>query len=108
MPLTVVVGYLQAGTHVAIMVTLSCFVFLRALYTAHFGLMNRVSDATILRVIQLVSIATSFIVHGIEIGHKVAKRVHNLYAKNILFLVQKRDISFEQDESVSVPGRTKG
>ena len=71
LPLTVCVCFLQAGTHVAMMVTLACFVFLRALYTAHFGLMNRVSDATILRIIQLVSVATSVIVHAIEIGYKV-------------------------------------
>ena len=75
LPLTVIVGYLQAGTHVALMVTLSCFVFLRSLYTAHFGLMNHMSDSTILHIIQLVSLATSFIVHGIEIGYKVANSI---------------------------------
>ena len=91
----------------AIMVALSCFVFLRALYTAHFGLMNRVSDATILRIIQLASLATSIIVHGIEIGYKVLGS-EQIRFKQYSILVQTWDVSFEQDDSVPVPGRTKG
>ena len=66
--------YLQTFTHVSIMVTLSCFVFLRALYTIAFGLMTRLSDDTIILVIRLVSLTTSFIIHGIEIGYKVQHR----------------------------------
>ena len=65
---------MQAFTHVSIMVTLSCFVFLRALYTIAFGLMTRLSDNTIILVIRLVSLTTSFIIHGIEIGYKVQHR----------------------------------
>ena len=63
---TLVVCYMQVGTLVALMVSLACFVLLRAFYTMNFELMNTVGDTTIVRTIQIISIVTSFAVNAIE------------------------------------------
>ena len=97
LPQTVIVCYMQATTHVALMVTLACFVLLRALYTLHFEFMNRVRDITIVRIIQAASLIISITVHIIEILYKVyswcffpnENKLYFFQYKNGLFLLSK-------------------